>query len=210
MAEAMTYTSLVQDLQVYAERSDDSFTSQIPRFIMMAENRLASEVHGLGYLRYAESILIPGEPTLQKPARWRETSCFSITVENEVNFLKQRSYTYCRMYWPNKTLTNIPRFYCDYGYEHFLLVATPDTAYPFELAYHERPIPLDETNQTNWTTQYAPQLLLYAALLEAQPWLKLDERIAVFQGMYDRAVSAVMNESQRRLNGDEALMRNEG
>ena len=36
-AEALTYDSLVSDVQVYSERSDDVFVNQIPRFIMLAE-----------------------------------------------------------------------------------------------------------------------------------------------------------------------------
>lgn len=210
MAEALTYDSLVEDLSSYAERSDSSYLDRIPRFIMMAENRIASEVHGLGYLRFVSGALTPSDPVIPKPARWRETSSMFITVNGEATFLNQRGYAYCKSYWPDKTILAQPSYYCDYGYEHFLVAATPDQAYPFELAYHERPVPLDETNQTNWTTQYAPQLLLYATLLEAQPWLKLDDRIAVFQGMYDRAAAAVKAEAERRVNGDESLQRNNG
>jgi len=39
MAEGMTYDSLVSDVELYAERHDAEFIDQIPRFIMMAENR---------------------------------------------------------------------------------------------------------------------------------------------------------------------------
>jgi len=69
-------------------------------------------------------------------------------------------------------------------------------SYSFELQYYERPEPLSESNQTNWTTQYAPQLLLYGALMEAMPFLKTSERIAEFQALYDRALAAVTKESQ--------------
>lgn len=210
MASAMTYSSLVSDISAYAERSDASFLDQIPRFIMLAENRLASEVHGLGYLKYVSGTLTADDPILPKPVFWRETETFSIVANDQRVFLKNRGYSYCREYWPDQTKTDTPKFYCDYGYEHYLLVATPDAEYSFEIAYHQRPVPLDEANQTNWTTQYAPQLILYGALLEAQPWLKLDDRIAVFQSLYDRAVSAVTNESSRRMNGDEALVRKVG
>lgn len=210
MAEAMTYASLKNDIQVYAERSDAPFITQIPRFIMLAENRIASEVHGLGYIKFADFALSVGNPIVEKPARWRETASLLIIVSGEADFLKQRGYTFCRTYWPNKTLILKPQYYCDYDYEHLLLVPTPDAAYSAEIAYHERPAPLDDTNQTNWTTQYAPQLLLYATLLEAQPFLKLQERIAEFQALYDRAAGAVQQEAQRRMSGDQSMMRSEG
>jgi hypothetical protein len=72
------------------------------------------------------------------------------------------------------------------------------------LTYYERPQPLDDTNQTNWTTRYAPQALLYASLLEAQPFLKQSERIAEFQGLYDRAVGILSSEDTRRQSDSSA------
>ncbi len=210
MAESLTYNSLITDIQTYAERSDSGFIAQIPRFIMLAENRIASEVHGLGLLKFGDFQLNQSNPTFAKPARWRETSFLYIIINGEIQFLKGRGLTFCRTYWPDQTQEGVPEYYCDYSYEHTLVAATPDQDYSAQIAYHERPIPLDITNQTNWTTQYAPQLILYASLLEAQPWLKLDERVATFQSMFDRASAAVTQEATRRVNGDDALQRNVG
>lgn len=209
MAESLTYSSLKSDIETYAERGDAPFVSQIPRFIMLAENRIASEVRGLGYLRFVNGNLVAGTPVLVKPARWRETGCLSVVLPatSEVKFLTQRSYTFCRSFWPRQAQTDVPKHYGDYDYEHYVIVPTPADNYEFELGFFERPDPLDDTRQTNWTTQYAPQLLLYATLLEAQPWLKLTERIAEFQALYDRAKAAVEMEAQRRLTGDQSMTR---
>jgi hypothetical protein len=206
MAEAMTYSSLVQDVQDYAERNDDPFLNQIPRFIMLAENRLAMEVRGLGYQRFASTVA-PLDGVLVKPARWRETAGIYITVNDQVQFLKQRSFSFVREYWPNAALTGIPEYYSDYGYEHFQIVPTPTIAYPMVVSYFERPTPLSSSDQTNWSTQYFPQGLLFATLMEAQPFLKRPERTAEFQALYDRAVSSLQNEIQRRMTGDQALIR---
>jgi hypothetical protein len=197
VASAMTYDSLVLDLQVYAERTDDPFVSQIPRLIMMAENRIAS-MRGLGLKKFVSGALASGTSTYAKPVRWRETASFSIVTSTGRKYLFERGYEYCRQYWPNVALTAEPNYYADYDYENFLVTATPDQAYSFELAYYERPQPLDSVTQTNWTTQYYPQLLLYGTLLEAQPFLKLPERIAEFKGFYDEAVQNFEHEAQRR------------
>ena len=53
--------------------------------------------------------------------------------------------------------------------------------------------------ETNWLTEYAPDLLLYAALLEAAPFLKKDERIGTWQAMYDRAAQALSGEDLKRI-----------
>lgn len=196
VAASMTYTSLKADIEEYAERHDEPFITQIPRFIMLAENRIASEVRGLGMLKVVTGNMYGA--VLQKPQRWRETASMNVTVDGERITVYERSYEYCRKFAPKATITGTPRFYADYGYEHWLIVPTPAVSYGFETMYYERPEPLSDINQTNWTTQYAPQLLLYAALLEAQPFLKLDDRIATFQGFYSGAAQGVTNEAKRR------------
>ena len=196
MAEALTYSNLLTDVQVYCERTDQPFVAQIPRFVMLAENRLATEIRGLGYEKYATGTI--STSTLAKPERWRETISFNITVSSSRKFLFPRDYDYCRNFHPNPATTGEPRYYADYEYEHFLIVPTPDMSYSFELAYYERPEPLSLTNQTSWTTQYAPQLLLYATLLEAQPFLKRSDLIPVWQNAYDRALQGLSTETSRQ------------
>lgn len=208
MAEALTYTSLISDVQIYAERDDGPFVDQIPRFVMLAENRLASEVRGLGIQKYVTGNL--NGNTLAKPSRWRETISFNVTVSSQRIFLQPRTYDYCRAFCPDPSFTGTPRYYADYAYEHFLVVPTPASTYAFELAYYERPEPLSATNETSWFTQYAPQLLLYATLLEAQPFLKRPERIAEFQALYDRALQGIAQESARRIGADRAATSRSG
>ena len=208
MSEALTYDSLLTDIQTYAERTDQPFVNQISRFVMLAENRLASEVRGLGSQKYVTGFL--NNSTFAKPERWRETISFNITTTDGRKFLKLRTYDYCRAFWLDSAQTGEPRYYADYEYEHFLVVPTPAQAYSFELAYYERPEPLSAENQTNWFTQYAPQMLLYAALLEAQPFLKRPERIAEFQSLYDRALQGLAQETSRRISADRAATSRSG
>lgn len=197
MSAALTYTSLVEDVQLYAERNDTPFINQIPRFIMMAENRIASESKPFGFVRTVSGNL--NGNVLAKPIRWRRTKSLSILVASSRKYLYSREYEFCKAYWPNAVLTDVPEYYADYDYEHFFIAATPDQQYEFEMQYYERPIPLSATQQTNWTTQYAPQLLVYATLLEAMPFLKTSERIPEFQGLYDRAMQAITKEDVERI-----------
>jgi hypothetical protein len=196
MTTALTYDSLIDDIKNYAERSDSPFIDQIPRLIMLAENRIASEVRGLGFQRVAQFNLINANPIYEKPARWRETRSLSVNGPTERVYLKPRSYEYCRAFQDE---TGVPNYYSDYDYEHFYLASSPNDDYAAELIYHERPEPLGTSNQTSWTTQYAPQVLLYATLLEAQPFLKLPERLAEFQGLYERAATSIAKEDTARV-----------
>jgi hypothetical protein len=208
MAESLTYASLLTDVATYAERSDSPFTDQIPRFVMMAENRLASEVRGLGIQKYVTGAL--NGSSMPKPERWRETISLNVTVNSERVFLQPRTYDYCRAFCPDPSVTGTPRYYADYEYEHFLIVPTPTSNYAFELAYYERPEPLSDSNQTNWFTQYAPQLLLFGTLLEAQPFLKRPELMQQYQTLYDRALQGIAQESTRRIGADRAATSRNG
>ena len=204
MAESMTYQSLIQDLQTYCERSDAPFIDQCPRFIMLAENRLASEVRGLGFLRSVQTVL--NGPNLVKPARWRETKSFAIMAGGEVTYLQSRSYQYCTAFNPTGA-SGVPRYYSDEIYEYWFISPNPLLAYDAQIMYHERPEPLDAINSVSWTTQYAPQLILYASLMEAMPFLKTSERLPEFQGLYDRALLALGKEDEKRQRPDAAAVR---
>lgn len=197
MPGAMTYSSLVDDIKSYCERSDEPFLSQIPRFIALAENRLASENKPLGFVRTVSGTF--NSNVMEKPLRWRRTKSFSLIVGAERRYLYTRSYEYLRTYWPDETKTDIPYYYADYDYEHFFIAPTPALAYTFELQYYELPEPLSDSHQTNWNTQYAPQVLLYACLMEAMPFLKTSERLPEFKALYDQALGAIVKEDQIRV-----------
>ncbi len=168
MTASMTYDSLVEDIMNYAERDDTPFVDQIPRFIMMCENRIASEVRGLGLLQVVTTTL--SGATLAKPERWRETKSFAITVSGSMQYLQPRSYQYCRAFNPAAS-SGVPRYYSDEVYEHWFLAPVPASNYTAEIQYHERPEPLSDVQQTSWTTQYCPQWLLCGARLDARPFL---------------------------------------
>lgn len=207
MATAMTFTTLKQDVQRYLERgntlaSDPIVFEQIPRLINLAERRIARELKVEGFINVVTGTLSAGQSVYPKPDRWRDTVSMSIgtgaTGDNR-KVLFARVYEYLRSYWPNALETDTPLFYSDYDYSHWLLAPTPDAEYPFEILYYELPPLLDESVQTNWITEYAPQLLLYGTLVEATPFLKNDERIQVWQSMYDRAAAMLNGEDLAKI-----------
>ena len=193
MPTSMTFDSLVQDLQEYLERgtaSDTEVLDQIPRLINLAERAITNKLKIQGFLTPLLTTLVAGTSVYAKPDRWRQTVSMNYgtgTDQNTRSVLLARSYDYCRAYWPNSSTidaTQPPLYYADYDYAHWLVVPTPPINYPWEINIYQMPALLDSTNQTNWLTNYAPNLLLYRALLEMTPFLKDDERIPTWQAMY--------------------------
>lgn len=216
MATTMTFETLKQDVQRYLERgatlaSDPVVYEQIPRLINLAERRISRELKVQGFIAVVSDTLTVGQSVYPKPDRWRDT--VSINIGTGANLadrtsLFARDYEYCRAYWPNESQTDTPQFYADYNYSNWLIAPTPDQAYPFEVLYYELPALLDDSIQTNWLTEYAPQLLLYGTLLEATPFLKNDERIGTWQQYYDRAAAMLNGEDLAKIL-DRAAVRKE-
>ena len=204
MATTTTFTTLKEDIRRYLERgftlaSDAIVYEQIPRLINLAERRIARELKIEGLINVVTSTMQVGLAVYPKPDRWRTTVSFNYGIDNQYTQLFPRSYEYVRSYWPNRDETGQPLFYADYDYNNWIVSPTPDQAYPFEvLVYQLLPL-LDDSNQTNWLTEYAPQVLLYASLLEATPFLKNDERIQVWQSMYDRSAQALNGEDLSKI-----------
>lgn len=209
MSYTMTYNSLLEDVRNYLERgfteeSDAIVYEQLPRLVTLAERKIARGLKIQGFIRAVNTTLQIGVASYRKPDRWRDTVSMSVAGVP----LFGRSYEYCRNYWPVEATTGVPEFYADYDYNHWLIVPTPVAASNLEIIYYEQPALLGDDQQTNWLTEYAPDALLYATLLEATPFLKLDQRIPVWQGMYDSAVGLLNNEDLKRIT-DRAAVRSE-
>lgn len=210
MPVAMTFGSLQTDLQNYLERGtvlDPIVFQQLPELINLAERRISRELKVLGFVVAATFTMQANLAVYAKPDRWRKLISINVgggtTSPITRNPVFPRSYEYIRQYWPDDTQTNTtvygtpgpPKFYAEYNYQNIIVAPTPDAAYPAEIVYYEEPALLDATNTTNWITQYAPNLLLYSALLECTPFLKNDARIGTWQTLYDRAAATLNAES---------------
>lgn len=110
-----------------------------------------------------------------------------------------RAYEYIRTYAPDPRNRSQPLFYSDYDYYHVILGPCPDQTYPIEFNYYAMPVLLDVGNQTNWLTDLAPNMLLYRTLLETAPFLKNDERMQTWQGLYAESAQAITGQDMDKI-----------
>jgi hypothetical protein len=204
-ASVMTYDSLVENVQSYLERTDTATLDKIPLFIMLAEQTIAAQIKFLGNLTVQGSTMTTSANVIDKPARWHKTVSMNITVAGKRQPVLLRKYEYLREYWPEPATTGVPKFYCDYDYTHWMVAPTPSADYVFEVLYYERLQPLDSSNQTNWFTVYAPQALLYGTLLQAMPFLKNDERVQLWQALYQQSMDVLVAEDRLRVADRQAI-----
>ena len=222
MPTALTFTSLsTQVIQAYVERggagTDPTFFSQVPLLINNAERAIARRLKILGMNIPIISTLTANTAVYTKPNGWRRTISMNYgagTPQNVATPIFARQYEYCLSYWPDLTkLANSQpgtpvQYYADYDYAHWLVVPTPDINYPWQILYYGLPQLLDNANQTNFWTDFAPETLLYRTLVELAPYLKNDERLQVWQGLYEEAVTGLEKEDLMR-SVDRAAVRNE-
>lgn len=205
MPSAMTYTSLVQDLQNYLQRYDSLVTNQIPRFIMLAQQAVARDLKILGFREevtgaFSGDVLTAG--MMQKPADWRKNIAFYVGTGANFNThspVLERTYEYVRTVFPDPTVNGIPRFYADASWNNWLVSPAPDPALApyFKIPYYGTLAFLDPTVSTNWLTVNAPDWLLYRSLKEAAGFVKTDERIPVWDQNYGQATQSLMKQDAK-------------
>jgi len=193
-----TYPQLLVLVPQYAERTDTAFADQVPTFISLAENRLATEMKQQGFQSVVSGAL-PLAPSMAKPSYWKETISFNFTnAAGERVPLFLRPLEYLRNYWPNESLTDTPKFYADYNASNFIFAPTPAAAFEFELVYYARLQPLSAENESNWLTLNAPQALFAACMVEACRFAKNASRQATWEDMYQSSAGALKNENSER------------
>lgn len=206
---SMTYTSLVAQVMDYLDRTDQDTQNMVGNFIYLAQDRIVKEVNTIGFTDYFTGTFRDGVYIYPKPANWRRTISFNVGNSavgsplpgSHRNPLQLRTREYLMLYWPDRTLVGVPLYYDDKEFYNFYIAPTPQAQYPFEVAYYATPPTLNNTVQTNWLTNFAPRLLLYATLCEAMPFIKNDERLERWTQLYKDEV-ALMNgeDSSRKLD----------
>lgn len=205
-AYVMTYNNLVTDIAQYLERTDTATLDKIPTFIGLTEQKLAARLKILGILTVQTSAMVIGSNVIDKPARWHKTVSMNITVGGRRYPVLLRTMEYLREYWPDPTEQDIPKFYADYDYTHWLIAPTPDVAYNFEVLYYERIQPLDSSNQTNWFTIYAPQAMLYGSLVEASMFLKNYDKAQAYREEFTTILESLVIENKLRVADRQAVV----
>jgi hypothetical protein len=195
-----TYSNLLTLIPQWAERQDTAFAAQVPTFISLAENRIATEMKQQGFQSVVTGTL-PVTSVMEKPAFWKETISFNYTTATGERMpLFLRTLEYLRNYWPNDTLTDTPKYYADYNITHFLFAPTPASALAFELVYYARLQPLTATNDSNWMTLNIPQALFAACMVEACIFSKNPARQAVWEAKYAESSGGIKQENGERMS----------
>ena len=181
-----TYSDLQTSIANYLARSD--LTSQIPDFITFAENRLRRELRIRQMLKSVTTATVSGDNTVELPSDFLQVRDF-VVMTNPIQPLSYSSPS---------ALSNdlrasevgVPLSYTILAND-FQVSPAPDGVYTVKLLYFAAPAYLSSSNTSNVFLTTAPDALLYASLIEAEPYLMNDARINTWGTMYDRAISSL-------------------
>ncbi len=200
----MTFNSLIDEVMATLDRTDAETRDEVQNnFIYEAHQQMCRDCKTIGIETYVNGVLAVGAAgaVMPKPANWRKTITWSTSDTpggNVTNQLELRTYEYLRQYSPDVTQLGRPKYYADYGFNNFLLAPAPDAAYAFEMAFIGMPPPLTVANQTNWFTDYAPDVLKYCVLIQCISFLKNDERLPLWQQQYAAGIAAINGQDIQR------------
>lgn len=181
-----TYSELQSEIASYLARSD--LTAQIPNFIQKAELRLRRELRIRQMLKVATTTTVANDSTVELPSDYLQMRDLHINT-NPIQTIEYISPSnFYRNTW--STVKGLPKQYTVLSQE-FQFAPIPDSTYTLQMLYYASPPFLSSSVASNTFMTTCPDLLLYASLGEAEPYLMNDARLATWAQLYDRGVAAL-------------------
>ena len=188
MAVITDYATLQTAVADYLAKSN--LTTFIPNFIQNAENKLYRTLN----LRNEETALniSVSSGVGAVPADFKALS-FAYVDESPVKVLTKITLEALYTKYPVRSGAETPAFIAREG-ANFVFGPYPKD-FTLKGLYYAKQEPL-RTTDPSWYVTNAPDVLLYGALLESEPFIREDERIPVWQVFYDNAVETLREENR--------------
>ena len=85
------------------------------------------------------------------------------------------------------------------------VVPSPDSTYTASIVYYTRIAALSDAATSNWLLAAHPDIYLFGTLVEAEPYLKNDERMPMWTSRLDKALMALRLQGERELHTGSSL-----
>lgn len=170
----------------------DDLTTVIPTFIRLAEARIDRELRHWRQEKRSNADLDAQFSAL--PADFMQPISLSIVGATTSEVAPMSVAQMAQLRAENADRTGRPTHYAVTA-QSLELYPTPDVPYTASLVYHGRIPALSATNTTNWLLTEAPDVYLYGACLHSAPYLKDDQRIAVWESFFKMSLDNLMASS---------------
>lgn len=176
----------------FLDRSD--LTSLIPDFIELFEAKANRDIRTPQMLTRSDLATVDSRYE-DVPTGWLQTARYSIASDppRQLEYITPEEMDHKREYLND---TGKPAYFTVVG-DEFEFLPSPDQAYAGTHLYYTA---LDLTT-TNWLLTSHPDVVLYGALCEAEPYVMNDERLPMWKSKYNEAMQSLRVSGDRRAIG---------
>jgi len=202
---AFTFTTLKTAIQDYTDNSEATFVTQLPRFILNAEERILKQCQLDVFRNNVAGSLTASTKFLTKPTDFLAPFSLSVISSSNNEFLLYKHVTFVQDYTPNSATEGVPLYYADWDDESFLIAPTPSSSLSVELHYFYRPTSITTSSDgTSWLGDNAELTLLYAALVEAYLFMKGEpDLFAAYEARFQESLQWLKNLGEAEQVSDE-------
>lgn len=175
-----SYSELQTAVANWLNRSD--LTSYITDFITLGENRIYRDLRIRAMETALSDTIASGVVAL--PSGYIELK-YAYIDRSPAQHLQRQTARFIYEHYPERSSTGLPKYIAREA-SNFIFGPYPDSAYSVKGIYYKRLDALSGSNTTNWFTSNAPDLLLFSALTQAEPFLKNDARLQLWESMYQQ------------------------
>jgi hypothetical protein len=183
-----TYAELQTAVTNWLKRAD--LGSIIPDLIMLGEKRIFREIRVRSMETSLNSTIASG--VIAVPADYLDLKSAYIDGA-PITLLQRATVTSIYQQYPLRTSTNKPRLIAREG-SNFIFGPYPDSTYTVKGIYYAEPTTISSSANALFTDN--PDLYLFASLLEAEPYMKNDARVTLWQAKYDQ-IKAQINSYEK-------------
>jgi hypothetical protein len=185
MAAITDLTTLKAEIAGTLHRAD--LTAEIAGWITLAEHRIYRELR----VRQMETALSTAisSGVIAVPSGYVEMKYAYINGSPMVK-LQRKDAEWIYATYPTRSADGTPRYFAREA-TNFIFGPYPDSGYTVKGVYYKR---LAALATTNWLTDDCPDLILFATLCEAAPWMGDDPRIPIWEQKYAQIKARVQKQ----------------
>ena len=189
-----SYDQFVSDLQIWAENDDPQFIAEIPRIMRLVELELSRRLLHLDFYKSRDETktTAAGTSDYDRPINLLTPLSLQATVGGKKIYLWERPLTFVDFYWPDSLLmASPPKYWANLSADRVRIAPTPNAAWPLTYFYTQTPLRLSETNQTNWMTENAYDLLFNLGMTYVGAYTKNKQEATDWRAMAEPLIRAL-------------------
>ena len=190
-----TYAELQTATANWLDRTD--LTSRIPEFIELAEANFNRVIRQPDMVAKDDSFSIAGRyTTLPTDTLEIIRIVVDLTPVIVLEYMTPEEISERRIVM---SATGKPYYFTTIGgaTNQLEVLPSPDSTYTSSIVYYTRIAALSDSATSNWLLASHPDIYLFGTLVEAEPYLKNDERMPMWTARLDKALNALGLQGQR-------------